>query len=103
METMMSFPPLVVGETLDSGMGGTPLVVNSVDIEVNVNDGGWDTTSAQPSGNNDGRWTLNTLQLDPGVNEIKIRLIVNGETKTTDGFAAVADVNDSTPFTVTLP
>jgi len=103
METMMSFPPLVVGETLQSGMGGTPLDVTSVDIEVKVNDGGWDTTSAQPSGNNDGRWTLNTLQLNNGTNTIRFRLIVNGETKTTDGFAAVADVNDSTPFTVTLP
>ena len=102
METMMSFPPLVVGETLESGMGGTPLDVTSVEIHVNVNDGGWDTTSAQD--NLDGTWTLNTLQLDnPGTNTIKFRLIVNGETKTTDGLDAVADVNDSTPFTVTLP
>jgi hypothetical protein len=103
METMMSFPPLVVGETLQSGMGGTPLDVTSVDIEVKVNDGGWDTTSAQPSGNNDGRWTLNTLQLNNGTNTIRFRLIVNGETKTTDGLALNPGVNDSTPFTVTLP
>ena len=104
METMMSFPPLVVGETLQSGMGGTPLLVDTVDIEVKVNDAvDWDTTSAQPSGNNDGRWTLNTLQLDnPGTNTIKFRLIVNGEVKTTDGLAVDPDVNDSTPFTVTL-
>ena len=105
METMMSFPPLVVGETLQSGMGGTPLLVDTVNIEVKVNDAvDWDTTSAQPSGNNDGIWTLNTLQLDnPGTNTIKFRLIVNGETKTTDGLALNPGVNDSTPFTVTLP
>ena len=105
MENMMSFPPLVVGETLESGMGGTSLLVDTVDIEVKVNDAvDWDTTSAQPSGNNDGIWTLNTLQLDnPGTNTIKFRLIVNGETKTTDGLALNPGVNDSTPFTVTLP
>ena len=104
METMMSFPPLVVGETLQSGMGGTPLDVTSVEIDVNVNDGSWDINSDQPSGNNDGRWTLNTLQLDnPGTNTIKFRLIVNGETKTADGLAVNPGVNDFTEFTVTLP
>ena len=101
METMMSFPALIVGEQLASGMGGAPLDVTSVDIDVNVNDGGWDTTSDQDHG--DGTWTLNTLQLNSGVNEIKIRLIVNGETKTTDGLALNPGVNDFTPFTVTLP
>ena len=63
MENLMSFPPLVVDETLESGMGGTSLLVDTVDIEIKVNDAvDWDTTSAQPSGNNDGKWTLNTLQ-----------------------------------------
>jgi len=101
METMMSFPALIVGEQLASGMGGTPLDVTSVDIDVNVNDGGWDTNSDQD--NRDGTWTLNTLQLNSGANEIKIKVIVNGETKTTDGKAVDPDVNDFTPFTVTAP
>lgn len=102
METMMSFPALIVGNTLVSGMDGTPLLVTSVDIDVNVNNGTWDTNSDQDNG--DGTWTLNTLQLNSGSsNEIKIRVIVNGETKTTDGLAANPGVNDFTPFTVTLP
>jgi len=101
METMMSFPALTVPMTLQSGMGGTPLDVTSVSVEAEVNGvGGYHLAS--PMG--DGTWTLNTLQLDnPGTNTIKIRLIVNGETKTTDGFAVDPGVNDFTPFTVTLP
>ena len=102
METMMSFPALVVGDTLESGMGGTPLVVTSVEIDVNVNDGSWQSNKDLPQGN--GIWTLNALPLNnPGTNTIKVRLLVNGETKTTDGKDAVADINDFVTFTVTLP
>ena len=102
MENMMSFPALVVGETLESGMGGTPLTVDTVDIDVKVNDGNWQSNKDIPLGN--GVWSLNALPLDnPGTNTINVRLIVNGETKTTDGKDAVADDNDFVTFTVTLP
>ena len=101
MESMMSFPPLIVGETLESGMGGTPYDVTSVDIDVNVNDSGWQAGKDQD--NLDGTWTLKAISLASGENTVKVRLTVSGETKTADGLDAVADTNDSATFTVTLP
>ncbi len=102
METMMSFPALIVGETLQSGMGGTPYTVNNVDVDVNVNNGGWLTN--KDTDNLDGTWNLKALPLDnPGTNEIRVRLTVNGEIKTTDELPAQTDVNDFVTFTVTLP
>ena len=100
IETMMSFPPLVVPDTLESGMGGTPLDVDTVVVDVNVNDTGWG--NALVTSNGGGVWDLSGLTLNDGVeNTIKVRLTVNGETKTTNGLAAEADVNDFATFTVT--
>jgi hypothetical protein len=105
METMMSFPPLVDQMTLNPGETNEYLV-DGIDIHVSVNDGAWDQN--KDIDNTDGTWTLNALQLDtdpvnPTTNTIKVRLIVSGETKTTDGLDVVADTNDFATFTVTMP
>ena len=99
METMTSFPALVDGDTLASGMGGTPYDVNNIIVEASANGGGWKTGTT----NDDGVWSFNALNLNSGANEIRVRLTVSGEIKTTNGLIADPDVNDFATFTVTLP
>jgi hypothetical protein len=83
-ETMMSFPAVVNGNTLASGMMGTPLVISSIAVNVSVNGGG----SVSATDNLNGTWTIADLALNSGVeNEIQIKLTVNGEIKTSDGTA----------------
>ena len=55
------------------------------------------------SDNLDGTWTLNGLSLNSGENEIRVRLTVSGEIKTTNGDTVTTDVNDFGTFTVTIP
>jgi hypothetical protein len=101
IENMMSFPALINGMTLTSGMGGTPYDVSGVSVEASVNDGNtWDTGTD----NTNGTWSFNALNLNnPGTNEIRVRLTVSGEIKTTNGLTAQTGANDFTTFTVTLP
>lgn len=99
IETMMSFPALVDGMTLQSGMGGTPYDVSGITVEAEVNGSGGYTTVTN---NNDGSWSLDGITLKPGPNTIKVKLLVSGEQKTTDG-KADDDTNDFATFTVTLP
>ena len=101
LENMLSFPALLDPMTLTSGMGGTPYNVSGVTVDVNVNDGGWQNGHGIDNG--DGSWSLNGLSLVSGANQIKVRLTVSSEIKTTDGLAAVADSNDFATFIVTLP
>ena len=101
MENMMSFPALVDGMTLTSGMGGTPYDVTGITAEASDDDGA--TWTAGTPGVTNGVWSFSTLQLNSGPNTIKVRLTVSSEVKTTNGLAAVTDVNDFTTFTVTLP
>jgi len=101
IETMLSFPPLVVGDTLESGMGGTSYPVTSVAVDVNVNDTGWVTNHGIDNLN--GIWSIGNLTLSSSVNTIKVRLTVSGETKTTNGLAVDPDVNDFATFTVNVP
>lgn len=101
MENMMSFPALIDGMTLTSGMGGTPYLVSGITAEASDDDGA--TWTAGTTGVADGVWSFSTLQLNSGANTIKVRLTVSSEVKTTNGLAAVTDDNDFTTFTVTLP
>ena len=96
---MTSFPALVDGDTLASGMGGTPYDVNNIIVEASANGGGWKTGTT----NDDGVWSFTALNLNSGANEIRVRLTVSGEIKTTNGLIADPDVNDFATFTVTLP
>lgn len=100
IETMLSFPPLVVGDTLESGMGGTPYDVTSVAVDVSVNGGPWMLNHGTDNG--DGTWTLDGLGLNSGENELRVRLTVSSEIKTTNALPAETDVNDFATFTVTV-
>ena len=94
---MMTFPAVYDGSTLDSNMLG-------VTVEISDDDGAsWKSANGS---SNDGVWRVEGLTLTDGVaDEIRIRLTVddtvNNEMKTTDGTAAVTDVNDFQTFTVT--
>ncbi len=92
METMMSFPALVDGMILTSGMGGTDYNVSGITVEASI-DGGttWDTGT---TGVTAGVWSFTALNLDdtPGfTNEIRVKLTVSGETKTDGGLATDPD------------
>lgn len=80
-ETMMSFPAVIVGNTLQSGMGGTPLTVNDVTVTVSANG----SVVGNATDNLDGTWSID-LNLDKDVaNTVEIELSVNGERKTSNG------------------
>ncbi len=97
-ESMMSFPALIDGDTLTSGMGGTSLPVTSILVEFSIDDGANWTTAVDGT---NGTWAATGLALTAGQeNQIRVRLTVNGEVKTTDGLAADGS-NDYASFTVT--
>ena len=101
-QDMMNFPALRTGLILNEGNMMSELVIDCPNIEVSVsaNDGGW---SAATSGCTDGIWTIG-LTLNDAMdekNQIKVRLTVNGEVKTTDGATSVIDTNDFQTFTIT--
>ena len=104
MENMMSFPALIDGDTLDSGMGGIPYLVDGITVEAS-DDGGttWSTGVATGTA---GVWNFSgseALTLTTGANEVRIKLTVSNEVKTTNGLAADPGVNDFATFTITLP
>jgi len=83
-ESMMSFPAVIDGNTLMSGMGGTPLAINNVGVNVSVNGGG----SFAANDNGDGSWDISLALNNGEANQLEIELTVNGERKTSDGTAA---------------
>ncbi len=83
-EDMMNFPALIPGDTLTSGMGGTPLVVNSVEVNVSI-DGG---SPVAATNNGDGTWSVSLDLTSNTANQLELELLVNGERKTSDGTAA---------------
>ena len=103
IETMESFPALIDGMTLMSGMGGEPYLVDGITVEASVNGGGF--VPAVDNGN--GTWSFTGLTLnsgtstDPVTNMICVRLTVSGETKTT--VDAEGNPVDCGTFMVTLP
>jgi hypothetical protein len=86
-ESMMSFPALVQGSTLNEG-SDFELTVNSVDVQMSTDEVTWVTASNQGGG----IWKANGLSdLAAGIEaEIYVNLTVNDELKTDDG-----DVGDS--------
>jgi len=83
-ESMMSFPAVIDGNTLQSGMGGTPLAINSIGVNVSVNS----ASSVAANDNGDGTWDI-SLPLNNGeANQVEVELTINGERKTSDGTAA---------------
>jgi len=97
-ETMMSYPAVFQGTTLNAGTA-YELAVTAMTVEVST-DGGTSWTSATGSGN--GKWEATGLTgLTNGTEAtIYARLTINGEIKTTDG-EAPAGANDYATFTIT--
>ncbi len=79
-ESMMSFPALVNNTQLMSGMGGTPLDITSIDVDVLINGG-----SVTVNSNGDGSWNADLTLTDDVANQVEVKLSVNGERKTSDG------------------
>ncbi len=83
-ESMMSYPAVINNTQLTSGMGGTPLDITSIAVDVSL-DGGT-ATAALDNGN--GSWSID-LPMTAGVNsQIEVTLSINGERKTSDGTAS---------------
>ena len=100
-EDMMSFPAIVDGEIFNElKMNELIIDIANSGVSVSVNDGAW--TPPIATDGTDGIWTATDLSLNSGVaNQVRIRLTVNGEVKTTDGLIREVDVNDYQTFTVT--
>lgn len=100
MESMMSMPELdVAGMTLNAGTA-SELIVTTVLVEASLDGATWITLAA---GANPGHYTVTNFGLTAGTTtDVFVRLIVNGEQKTTDGAAPAGDgTNDYATFTVT--
>ena len=99
-ETMMSFPAIVDGEILNETMTNELTIdIANTAVSVSANGGAW--TTAITTGT-DGVWSVVGLSLNSGLeNQIRIKLTVNNEVKTTDGLIQDVDVNDYQTFTVT--
>ncbi len=94
-EDMMSFPAVFVGQTFNANTT-YELSVTSVDVEVST-DAGTSWITANDDGN--GHWSVSGLGLTAGQSaDLRVRLTVNGETKTNDGTAGGVDY---ATFTVT--
>lgn len=96
-ESMMSFPAVYTGVTLNDE-NGAPWTVSSMSIEASTDASTW--VAATETGN--GYWTVSGLTgLADGIaGTVYVRITVNGEQKTTDG-NAVSGSNGYATFTVT--
>lgn len=91
-DTMMSFPAIYNGGTLNSN-------TVSANVEISVDDG---VSWVPATDNGNGIWSVTDLSLTNGVqNQIRVRLTVNGEVKTMDAATQDPGVNDYQTFTVT--
>jgi hypothetical protein len=87
-ENMLSFPQVTVGSQLKDASGAT-WTVNEIEVLVSTNLTEW--LNATDIGN--GRWSVSGLTgLAPGVTgKVYVKLLVNGEQKTTNGSSIAAD------------
>jgi len=116
-EDMMSHPAIDVGVILNQGDITYGLTVASVTVEMFIEQGSHDSGNWTPvTVTNDGSGYFSATDIsglssssyvDPDTGntmvDIRIKLSVNGAYKTTDGAAAVTDVNDFQTFKVKLP
>jgi hypothetical protein len=99
-ESMMSYPGVSVGAILNSGDMSYELTVGSMSVEVSSNQADW----VMASDNGNGHWSATGIGglTDGMTGTLYVRVIVNGEQKTTDGMAPAGDgSNDYAMFTVT--
>lgn len=93
---MMKFPAVAVGSTLHNEMN-VARTVSSMTVEASTDNGS--TWSSLTSGAT-GHWSVSGLTGLASGGTVKVRVLIDGEQKTTDGTAAVARTNDFATFTV---
>ena len=104
MESMMSYPPVYDGATLNGGTAyeliTTPMTVEVSTVAVPTAPSDWKTVNEDPLGS--GYWSATGLTglVDGTEGKIHVRLSINGEVKTTDGMAP-SGTNEYTTYTVT--
>jgi len=97
-EGMMDFPAIVDAGVLNPGaMNELTIDIANTEVTVSANGGAW----SAPLVTANGVWSISDLALNTGENQIRVRLTVNSEVKTTDGLAQDVGVNDYQTFTVT--
>lgn len=98
-ESMMSYPPVFPGTSLNNESGSS-WVVDSMAVSVSTDGATWVAATSQGGG----KWVANGLAglAKDVAGTIRVRIIVNGEQKTTDGLSLAADqVNGHAAFSVT--
>lgn len=94
-EMMTSFPPVYNGKTLKDDTN-SDWTISAMAVEVSANKTDW--TALTDSGG--GHWTVSGITPDMS-NKIYVKVIVNGEQKTTDGKVLAADgLNGYQTFTI---
>lgn len=96
VESMMSFPALVAGQTLNAETD-YELTPETILVEVSLDKIDWSTAESLGSG----LWSAGGLALTAdALNSVYVRLTVNGEVKTTNGLT-LTDENQAAKFDVT--
>lgn len=99
-ESMLSYPAVSVNTVLNNGDTTYELTVTSMTVEVSTNQTDW----IMASDNGNGHWSATGINglTDGSAGTLYVRVMVNGEQKTTDGMAPMGDgSNDYAMFTVT--
>lgn len=98
-ESMMSYPPVFPGASLKNEQGNA-WTVDSMAVSVSTDGTTWISATSQGGG----KWVANGLAglAKDVAGTIRVRVVVNGEQKTTDGLAPAADpANGHASFSVT--
>jgi len=93
---MMKFPAVSAGSTLHNEMN-VARTVASMTVEASTDNGStWNSLTSAATGH----WSVSGLTGLAAGGTVKVRVVIDGEQKTTDGTAAVAGTNDFATFTV---
>lgn len=98
-ESMMSYPALVQNQVLNDGSADYELIPTTIDVKVSTNNSDWITATTSGGG----LWQASGLTglVDNQEATLFVKLIVNGEDKTTNGEIA-DEVNASAQFTLKM-
>jgi len=88
-EDMMSYPPVFIGTTLNDGDVDYELNIVSMSVEVSTDQSNWIAATHE----GDGHWRANGINgvVDGTQATLYVRLMINGEQKTSDGAAPAGD------------
>ena len=85
-----------ISDAMETEFGRHTATIRSISgvYSAEASSDGGNTWTTGTTGVTDGVWSFNALNLNSGANEIRVKLTVSGEVKTTNGLTAVADDND---------